>query len=139
MWDTAGQERFRSESFKPIRIVQGIILIFDFTNRNSFENLDTLLEQIKDNLNEDIVIVLFGNKIDIEKERWEVTSEEAKEFAQKKNLVLFETSAKENIGINEGFAYITNIVYLRLKKRKEKENKIILKQKLNKLLKYINL
>ena len=136
-WDTSGKERTRSIVFKTLKNAQGIILFFYYSNRKTFEYLDIWLDDIKDNLNDDIVIVLSGNKIDYPKIFWQVTSEEAKEYAQKKNVVLFETSAKENIGIKEGFSYTANEVYLIPEKRIEKIRNII-KQNLKKLLKYIN-
>ena len=60
---------------KPFLTAQGIILVFDFTSKISFDNLNNWLEEIKNN--HDPFIVLFGNKVDIEKDKWEVTSEEA--------------------------------------------------------------
>ena len=126
-WDKAGQERLRSADLKAVRSANGIILVFDFTRRDSFEHLENWISTIKDNFNDDIIIVLFGNKIDLGEEYWQVTSKEAKEYAQQKNLVLFETSAKMKKGINEGFNYITNKAYSILEKRMEKKNNIIIK------------
>ena len=59
--------------------------------------------------------------IDIEKEKWEVTSEEAKEFAKKMDLPYFETSAKTKQGIDEGFSYIIEEAYHVAEKRLNKE------------------
>ena len=56
-------------------------------------------------------IILLGNKADINKEEWQVSSEEAKKYAEKLNLKYFETSAKTKQGINEGFSYIINDAY----------------------------
>ena len=110
IWDTAGQERFHSLALKTIRTVQGVVVVFDFTCRKSFENITNWLNEVKENLNE-TTIVLFGNKCDIEEELWEVSREAAIEFAKEKNLPLFETSAKLNKGIKEGFESITNLAY----------------------------
>ena len=118
---------FRSADLKAVRSANGIILVFDFTRRDSFEHLENWISTIKDNFNDDIIIVLFGNKIDLGEEYWQVTSKEAKEYAQQKNLVLFETSAKMKKGISEGFNYITNKAYSILEKRMEKKNNIIIK------------
>ena len=108
MWDQLGQVRYRNQAYITLKEVHGIILVFDYTSRKSFQNINIWLEEIKDNLNSDIIIVLFGNKIDIEKEKWKVTSEEAKEYSKKMNLMLFDISAKINQGINEGVSYIVN-------------------------------
>jgi small GTP-binding protein len=130
IWDTAGQERFHSLALKTIRTVQGVVVVFDFTCRKSFENITNWLNEVKENLNE-TTIVLFGNKCDIEEELWEVSREAAIEFAKEKNLPLFETSAKLNKGIKEGFESITNLAYekyegnantgIQLKKEEEPE------------------
>ena len=72
---------FRSADLKAVRSANGIILVFDFTRRDSFEHLENWISTIKDNFNDDIIIVLFGNKIDLGEEYWQVTSKEAKEYA----------------------------------------------------------
>ena len=125
LWDTAGQERFRSMIFKSTRMCQGIILVFDFTSKYSFMNLDSWLEQIKDNYCPSTNIVLFGNKINIEKEKWEVTYEEAKNYAETRKLVYFETSAKTGQGIKEGISYLANEVYGRLESDKSSDGGVI--------------
>ena len=115
LWDTSGQERFRSVAFTTIRSAQGVVLVFDLTNRTSFENINIWLKQIKENLNNPC-IVLFGNKNDRPKEKWQVTIEEAEEFAKKINLKFFETSANTKFGINEGLSYIINETYDKMEK-----------------------
>ena len=109
--------------------VHGVILVFDYTSRKSFKSLDYWLDYIKLNINNDAVVVLFGNKIDIEKEKWEVTREEAKEYATKNNLMLFETSAKLNQGLKEGCSYIVNKAYSVIEKKiiENNNNNVILK------------
>ena len=113
LWDTAGQERFRSAAFKTIKSVHGIALVFDVTSKESFLNISLWLDDIKDNF-DNPCIVLFGNKIDIEKEKWEVTPEEIKKLVEEKKLTYFETSAKEKLGINEGFNHVANEAYVKL-------------------------
>ena len=110
LWDTAGQERFRSVALKAIKAVQGIVVVFDVTLRKSFENIDSWLEEIKNNFTNPS-LVLFGNKVDMDKEKWEVTKEEVEQYAKKMNLQYFETSAKTKKGLNEGFSYIVNESY----------------------------
>ena len=120
LWDTAGQERFRSVALKAIKAVQGIVVVFDVTNKETFYNVDSWLEEIKENL-QNPCLVLFGNKIDIEKDKWKVTTEEAKAYAEKMNLTYFETSAKTKDGIQEGFSYIVNETYKKVQ-GKNKDN-----------------
>ena len=94
------------------------------TDRHSFENIKEWLLLIKDNLKDlnEPRLILFGNKDDIKKEKWQVISEEAKEFANQNNLFYFETSAKTKQGINEGFSYIIEEIYYSLKGKKTNKN-----------------
>ena len=113
IWDTAGQERFRSAGLKYAKNAQGIVIVFDVTNKSSFKNIEQWMELINDNF-KNPSIVLFGNKVDIEKKNWQVSYEEAKEFADKMKFPYFETSAYTKQGINEGFSCIANDIYDKL-------------------------
>lgn len=113
LWDSAGEERFRSVALSTLRAVSGIVLVFDVSLRSSFENVTSWMEEIKESLN-DPCLVLFGNKIDKDPKEWEVTEEEAINFAKENNLVYFETSAKTKQGIDEGFSHIINVAYERI-------------------------
>ena len=124
-WDVTGQERYRSPVITRIRFSQGILLIFDFTQRKSFDNLDIWLRTIKEELHKPF-IVLFGNKIDKDKNEWKVTSEEAINFAEEKGIAYFETSAKTGQGIDEGLSYLVNNTYEQVKGRESKKIKIII-------------
>ena len=116
LWDTAGQERFRSMALKTIKAVQGVVLVFDVTKKDTFENINNWLEEIKNNLNKPS-LVLLGNKIDLPEEKRQITTEEAKSFAKSKGLAYFETSAKTKQGINEGFSYIVNETYKKVESK----------------------
>ena len=120
LWDSAGQERFRSVAMTTLKAVMGIVLVFDVTMKESFDNVNDWLDQIKDNLN-DPCLVLFANKIDIDKKFWKISEEEIEDFAKEKNMVYFNTSAKNNEGIVEGFQYLVNEIYERVKGKDEEE------------------
>ena len=115
IWDSGGQERFRSSIISTLRHVEEIIIVFDVTNRKSFDDIENWLEIIKERFN-DPVIILFGNKVDVKKEEWKVTEEEINLFSTKKKLKYFGTSAKNNNGIKEGFSYLANIIFERVVK-----------------------
>ena len=117
LWDISGQERSRSIALKSIKAVQGVVIVFDVTKKKSFENINLWLEIIKENF-QNPCLVLFGNKADMEKEKWVITSEEAKKFANSKKLLYYETSAKTKQGIDEGFSYIANETYKKVKEKK---------------------
>ena len=126
LWDSAGQERYRSVAMSTLKAVTGVILVFDVTLRDSFDNVSRWLDDIKEKLN-DPCLVLFANKIDIDKSEWTIKEEEIIEFANEKKLTYFKTSAKTKEGINEGFEHIINNAYERIKLRAENEKKIELK------------
>ena len=108
--DTAGQERFRSIAFTSIKAVHGIVLVFDVSLKESFDNINMWLELIKDNF-EDPCLVIFGNKIDKDKSEWKVNDEDIKTLIDNKHIKYFATSAKTKQGLNEGFYYIVNMAY----------------------------
>ena len=107
LWDTPGNERYRSVIIKNIKYSDGCIIVFDVTSRRSFENASIWLDSVKEDY-PNFMVILFGNKVDIDKSNWGVTSEEINKFIKEKNLKYFEVSAKNNIGIKEGIEYIIN-------------------------------
>ena len=109
VWDTAGQERYKSLTNAFFRNAQGIILVYDVNNLESFENLKYWLQSINLNLgeNSEIKKIIIGNKIDLSRE---VSKEEAEKFASENNVVYFETSAKDNKGIPESIRYLVGEV-----------------------------
>ena len=102
IWDTAGQDRFRSITKNYYKGSHGIILIYDITNRRTFENVQKWISQIREETSQNVVIYLIGNKIDMKEER-KVSTEEGKKLADELGLPFMETSAKEGININEVF------------------------------------
>ena len=129
IWDTAGQERFHSIATSTIKGSQGIILTFDLTKKSTFNSLEAWLNDISENSNE-VPVVIFGNKCDLF-ENYEVENEDAKKFAKDHNLQYFETSAKQNVNVQEGFNSIAKLAYekylgnnsLDLNKTKQKSEK----------------
>ena len=81
--DTAGQERFRSMALNTAKSVQGIIIVFDVTSIDSFNNLEEWLQNIEEKCGKDAIIVLFGNKVDIV-DRRKVSNVEIETYVKKK-------------------------------------------------------
>ena len=135
IFDSSGLQRFHLISIERYRDVQGIILCFDITSRKSFDSIKNWLSLIKENL-KNVIIILFGNKCDCENER-EISKEEAEDFAKLNNLIYFETSAKRNINIEEGFKKIINASHNSESLKDEKNNKKV-NINLTNLNKYIN-
>jgi small GTP-binding protein len=105
VWDTAGQERFRSLTNAFFKNAQGIILVYDVNNLETFENLKYWIQSININLGEKVEInkIIIGNKIDLPRE---VPKEEAEKFAKENSIPYFETSAKDNKGIPECIRFL---------------------------------
>ena len=102
LWDTAGQDRFRSITRNLYKGAAGIILIYDVTNRKTFESIKNWVESIRAEVSNKVVIVLVGNKID-KKEQIDVKTEEGDNLAEEFNLPFFECSALTGENINEAF------------------------------------
>jgi len=102
IWDTAGQERFRSVTRSYYRGAAGALLVYDITSRDSYNHISSWLADARSLANPDIVIILVGNKSDLEAGR-EVTFLEASRFAQENDLMFLETSALSGVGVSEVF------------------------------------
>jgi len=111
IWDTAGQEKFRSLTSSYYRGTEGIILVYDVTDRNSFKDIDMWLREISMYATkQDVIKLLVGNKEDLPNR--EVSKEEAREFAREKGLAMYiETSAKTKIGIKQAFEELVEKIY----------------------------
>ena len=95
MWDTAGQEKYRSISSSFYKNSDGAILVYDIANIDSFQDIDTWLQETKGYTQADIQYLLIANKLDLENER-QVESAVGQKYAQEQGLMFKEVSAKEN-------------------------------------------
>lgn len=93
LWDTAGQERFRSLIPSYIRDSSVAVVVYDITNKQTFENTRKWVDDVRGERGNDVIIVLVGNKTDLNDKR-EVTTAQGEEEAKKNNLMFIETSAK---------------------------------------------
>ena len=86
IWDTAGQESFRSITRSYYRGAAGALLVYDITRRDTFNHLTTWLDDARQHSNSNMVIMLIGNKTDLESKR-AVTREEGEQFGNDHGLV----------------------------------------------------
>lgn len=110
VWDTAGQERFRSNIKSYYKNTDGIILMYDVTQKKTFENISSWIKDISDNTKKAIVIFLVANKIDNVHETV-VSWEEASNLAQNNSLKCFQTSARLNINVSDIVLQMVRDIY----------------------------
>jgi len=97
IWDSAGQEKFRSLIPNYIRGSSLVFIVYDISNKKSFDNLQSWIDFVNNIENSNIVIL--GNKTDLDSQR-QVTTEEGQKFCSEKNYEFFEVSAKEDNNLN---------------------------------------
>jgi len=114
-WDTAGQEKYRSISKIYFQRVQGIILMYDITKRESFESLGNWTKLIFDNLDY-IPIVLIGNKLDDAEKNRIVREEEGQSFADEHNFLFFEASALNGKNVNTAVISLCEFIISHLRR-----------------------
>ena len=99
-YDTAGEEKYKSIPKNYIKNMQGIILMYDITNKLSFDSIIDWISDVKEIKGENFPMILVGNKIDLNESR-EVTEEMGYELAEKNQIEFFETSNKDGTNIQE--------------------------------------
>ena len=110
LWDTAGQERYKSLTQSYFKNAEGVIVAYDITNTESFDNLKFWINSIKANMenkNIFIPVIIIGNKTDMEESR-EILTEDAEKFAEENKYKYFETSAKTGEGIDKAIRDLIN-------------------------------
>jgi Ras-related protein Rab-1A len=113
IWDTAGQERFRTITSTYYRGAHGIVVVYDVTDRESFESVRMWMGEIGRYASSGVNCMIIGNKNDLA-ERRTVTFEEGNELATKLKVPFMETSAKDSSNVDYVFELITEVVYQRL-------------------------
>ena len=108
--DTAGEEKFRAISVNYLKGTDGVILVFDLTNKETFDLIENWIKDIEQNNQSDIGKILFGNKSDILDSK-QVSLEDAEHLADKLGCKYYEGSAKTGQNINEALDEIAKIAY----------------------------
>ncbi|KAJ5070760.1 ras-related protein rabd2a-like [Anaeramoeba ignava] len=101
-WDPSGAERFRAVAKSYYRGTHGIILLYDVTNQDSFNNLKYWMKEIQEYAPDNVNMILIGTKSDLISQKV-IDTETGEKFAEQLGISFFETSSKENINVNEAF------------------------------------
>ena len=108
IWDTAGQERYRTITNAYYKGADGIIVVCDLTNKESFVSIDGWLSEIEKHSGSDVQIMVFANKCDEDQEEVQVTDEDIKRFEEThKNIPVVKTSAKLGTNVDDSFLELT--------------------------------
>lgn len=121
IWDTAGQERYRAITSAYYRGAVGALLVYDISKKGTFENVSRWLKELKDHADANIVIMLVGNKSDLQHLR-AVTTEEGTKFSAGNSLSFIETSALDATNVNEAFTRILTEIYRIVSKKTLEKN-----------------
>ncbi|KAI8384980.1 ras family-domain-containing protein [Radiomyces spectabilis] len=115
IWDTSGQERYRAITGAYYRGAVGALLVYDITRQSSFQNVDHWLKELREHCDNDISLMLVGNKSDLADNR-AVSTEEAKEYATDLEMLFFETSALDATNVDVAFQTIFQRIYDKIPK-----------------------
>eukprot|EP01126_Amoeba_proteus_P032193 TRINITY_DN3143_c0_g2_i1.p1 TRINITY_DN3143_c0_g2~~TRINITY_DN3143_c0_g2_i1.p1 ORF type:complete len:161 (+),score=19.31 TRINITY_DN3143_c0_g2_i1:656-1138(+) len=109
IWDTAGQESFRAITRSYYRGAAGALLVYDIARRETFNHLTEWLDETQQ-ANNEMVVMLVGNKYDLEKHR-QVSTSEGSQWAKDHGLVFLETSAKTSTNVEEAFYQVAKVIF----------------------------
>ena len=124
IWDTAGQERYRSLAPLYYRGAVCALAVYDITNKESFENAERWINEVRNQEGNDVIFAVAGNKVDLEVNRT-VSKEEAVMYAQRSNYIFYETSAKTSENIKKVFTMIGREVVKRGRRISKREYAIV--------------
>ncbi|XP_059922123.1 RAB11a, member RAS oncogene family, like [Gadus macrocephalus] len=116
IWDTAGQERYRAITSAYYRGAVGALLVYDIAKHLTYENTERWLKELRDHADNNIVIMLVGNKSDLRHLR-AVPTDEAKAFSEKHGLSFLETSALDSSNVELAFQTILTAIYNMMSQR----------------------
>ncbi|GKV28372.1 hypothetical protein SLEP1_g37440 [Rubroshorea leprosula] len=116
IWDTAGQERYRAITSAYYRGAVGALLVYDITKRQTFDNVQRWLRELRDHADSNIVIMMAGNKSDLNHLR-AVATDDAQMLAERESLSFLEISALEAFNIEKAFQTILLDIYHIIRKK----------------------
>lgn len=111
LWDTAGQERFRCLIPSYIRDSTAAIIVYDITNSFTFDSIVHWMEEVHAERGNDVIVILVGNKIDLNEKR-QISTEVGRSKAKELNVLFIETSAKDGYNVKHLFERLASTLFL---------------------------
>lgn len=108
IWDTAGQERYHSLAPMYYRGAQASVVVYDVNKAETFNRAIAWVRELREQVSDEIIIILAGNKVDLAAEHRAVPVEDGRALAEENGLIFAEVSAKTGLAINEMFTMIAN-------------------------------
>ena len=116
IWDTAGQERYKSITAAYYKGAKGALIVYDITQKASYDNVDKWLSEIKEKASQDMKLMIIGNKCDLDDKR-EVQTDDAFEKAKDLQSPIMETSALDGTNVKEAFYDLLKEMYREIRKK----------------------
>ena len=121
IWDTAGSERFASITKNYYRGADGALIVYDISNKTTFDNVENWFNDLKNACKEEAFIILIGNKNDLENQR-QVSNNMLINLGKNLGIAVMETSAKDYCNINESFYLLIKEIYREFVKNNSSSN-----------------
>ena len=123
IWDTAGQEKFRTITSSYYKGAHGIIVVYDITDKTSFDNIESWFKEIEKYASENVNKIMIGNKADLNDSR-AVSTEQGQELAKTLGVQFMETSAKESFNVSEAFTIMAQEIKSKIAASAKVQNKV---------------
>ena len=107
VWDIAGEERYRSITNAYYRGAEGILIVFDLTNKESFKNIENWINEVTVFTGKDVIIICLGNKSDLKKS---ISNNTIEDFKKRTKLEIINVSAKTGDGVEEAFKHLIELL-----------------------------
>ena len=123
IWDTAGQERYKAITRAYYKGAKGAFIVYDITRKETFDDVDKWRNELISSCNQEITVMLIGNKCDLEDKR-EISKEQGEEKAKSFGFSFLETSALSGENLEKGFQMLIEEIYQKYKVEQSKSDEI---------------
>ncbi|KAI9282650.1 ras family-domain-containing protein [Sporodiniella umbellata] len=118
LWDTSGQERYKAITSAFYRGAVGALLVYDITRKSSFDHISQWLEELREYTEDNIPLLMIGNKLDLSEKSRAISTEEAKSYALDNSMLFFEASAYDATNVSSAFESMFSQIHQELSRNK---------------------